>query len=124
MAGIVHFSNFFAYMEQVEHEFLRSLGLGVIMEMDGKKISFPRVHAECNYRKAIKFEQIIDVQLTVQKIGTKSLTYAVKFSLDGSPIADGSITAVCCEFDHGPRPVSMPIPSAFVDKVKPYLESN
>ena len=29
MAGIVHFSVFFAYMEQAEHELLRSLGLGV-----------------------------------------------------------------------------------------------
>ena len=28
-AGIVHFSVFFAYMEQAEHEFLRSLGLSV-----------------------------------------------------------------------------------------------
>ena len=29
MAGIVHFSNFFRYMERAEHEFLRSLGLSV-----------------------------------------------------------------------------------------------
>ena len=29
MAGIVHFANFFRYMERAEHEFLRSLGLSV-----------------------------------------------------------------------------------------------
>jgi acyl-CoA thioester hydrolase len=27
MAGIVHFSNFFKYMEEAEHSFMRSLGL-------------------------------------------------------------------------------------------------
>src|SRR5213078_989612 len=29
MAGIVHFANFFRYMESAEHEFLRSHGLSV-----------------------------------------------------------------------------------------------
>ena len=32
MAGIVHFSNFFAYMEQAEHDFLRSVGMGVVCD--------------------------------------------------------------------------------------------
>ena len=31
MAGIVHFSNFFRYMENTEHAFYRSLGWSVIM---------------------------------------------------------------------------------------------
>ena len=75
-AGIVHFSNFFAYMEQAEHAFLRSVGLGVICEFDGQNISWPRVNAECNYRNAIRFEEIIDVEVRVKRIGTKSVTYA------------------------------------------------
>ena len=29
MAGIVHFSRFYVFMEQAEHELLRSLGLSV-----------------------------------------------------------------------------------------------
>ena len=31
MAGIVHFSNFFRWMEEVEHAYFRSLGLSVSM---------------------------------------------------------------------------------------------
>ena len=58
-AGIVHFSVFFAYMEEAEHEFLRSIGLGVMMEIDGARISWPRVKAECNYRNAVRFEEEI-----------------------------------------------------------------
>jgi hypothetical protein len=30
MAGIVHFSNFFRYMERVEHAFFRSLGFSIV----------------------------------------------------------------------------------------------
>jgi len=41
MAGIVHFSNFFSYMEQAEHAFLRSVDLGVFCEIDGE--SAPKV---------------------------------------------------------------------------------
>ncbi len=120
-AGIVHFSNFFAYMEQAEHAMLRSIGLGVFCEVDGQNISWPRVNAECNYRNAIKFEELIDVHVTVTNIGTKSLTYGFKFFRDQTPVADGSITVVCCLFEHGQRPESVPIPAGFIEKVKPFL---
>lgn len=120
-AGIVHFSNFFVYMEQAEHAFLRSVGMGVICEIDGQKISFPRVNANCNYRMAIRFEDIIDVELAVTRVGSKSITYGVQFSRDGIAVADGSITAVCCVFEHGAEPRSVPIPQKFIDAVQPFV---
>jgi 4-hydroxybenzoyl-CoA thioesterase/acyl-CoA thioester hydrolase len=110
-------------MEQAEHEFLRFLKLGVICEIDGQNISWPRVNAECNYRNAIRFEEIIDIHLSVTKIGTKSVTYGFQFKRDETPIADGSITAVCCLFDHGSKPQSIPTPAKFVETIKPYLVS-
>lgn len=120
-AGIVHFSNFFAYMEQAEHAFLRSLGLGVIQEVDGLNISWPRVNAECNYRMAIKFEEIIDIEVVVSRIGTKSVTYSFQFTRDDLPVADGSITVVCCLFEHGKRPESIETPGSFIEKIRPYM---
>jgi 4-hydroxybenzoyl-CoA thioesterase/acyl-CoA thioester hydrolase len=121
MAGIVHFSNFFAYMEQAEHAFLRSLGLGVICTIDGVEISWPRVNANCNYRQAIKFEEMIDVVVSVSRIGTKSVTYDFKFFRDETPVADGSITAVCCLFEHGKKPESVAVPEKFIETIKPFL---
>lgn len=124
MAGIVHFSNFFAYMEQAEHAFLRSIGLGVICELDGQKISFPRVNASCDYRNAIKFEEIIDIEVRIKRIGTKSITYGFQFSREGTPVAEGSVTTVCCRFDHETKPQSIPIPPAFVQAIRPFLEAS
>ncbi len=121
MAGIAHFSNFFAYMEQAEHALLRSLNLGVICKLDGREISFPRVNAQCNYRQAIRFEEIIDIHVVVEKIGTKSITYGFHFFRDETPVADGSITVVCCLLSHGERPDSIPTPQKFIDAIKPYL---
>lgn len=122
-AGIVHFSNFFAYMEQAEHAFLRSIGLGVIHEVDGINISWPRVNAECNYRNAIKFEEIIDIEVRVARIGSKSVKYQFRFFRDETPVADGSITVVCCLFEHGKKPESIETPKSFVDAIMPYLVS-
>ncbi len=119
-AGIVHFSNFFVYMEQAEHAFLRSLGLGVICEIDDQRISFPRVNASCNYRNAIRFEDLIDVQLSVSRIGSKSITYSFQFSRGTTPVADGSITTVCCKFEHGKPAESIVTPPKFIDAIRPY----
>ena len=80
MAGIVHFSVFFAYMEEAEHQLLRQLGIGVVCDVDGTTVSFPRVAAACNYRRAIKFEDIIDIEITIKRIGTKSITYSHLFT--------------------------------------------
>ena len=124
MAGIVHFSNFFAYMEQAEHEFLRSVGMGVICEIDGQSISFPRVNAECNYRLAIRFEDVIDIHVTVKRIGSKSITYGFAFELDGKAVADGTITVVCCKFEHGKNPVGIATPKKFIDAITPWLQPN
>jgi len=123
MAGIAHFSNFFAYMEQSEHALLRSLGLGVICKIDDREISFPRVNAQCDYLNAIRFEEVIDIQVSVLKIGTKSITYGFNFFRDETPVAKGSITVVCCLMKHGERPESVPTPQKFIDAIEPYLVS-
>ena len=120
-AGIVHFSNFFAYMEQTEHEFLRSIDQPLINEVDGKRCSWPRVAANCNYRSAIQFEQMIDIELSVAKLGTKSITYAFQITREGTAVADGSLTVVYCEIEHGKTPKSIEIPAEFVAAIEPYV---
>jgi acyl-CoA thioester hydrolase len=120
MAGIVHFSNFFVYMEQVEHAFLRSLDLGVVMEVEGSRISWPRVRAECNYRQSIRFEELIDIELYIQRIGNKSITYGFDFLKNQQVVADGLITAVCCILNSGKKPEPIPIPQVFIEALTPY----
>lgn len=121
MAGIVHFSVFHTYMEEAEHAFLRHLGLGVICEIDDQKISFPRVNATCDYRRAIKFEQQIEIDVSIAKIGNSSITYSHQFRHQDQVVAEGSITAVCCHFEHGARPKSCEIPESFREKILPFV---
>ena len=96
MAGIVHFSNFFRYMEAAECEFLRSRSLSVKLDWEGQTIGFPRVSATCDYIKPARFEDLLDIAVTIDRIGTKSVTYAFEFSRASERIAQGKVTSVCC----------------------------
>ena len=109
-AGIVHFSAFFNYMEEVEHAFLRSLGLSVIMHDPSGTLGWPRVAANCQYQAPVRFEDVLDVQLSIRRIGEKSVTYAFHFTHAGRAIAHGEITAVCCRVppDGVPRSIAIP----------------
>jgi YbgC/YbaW family acyl-CoA thioester hydrolase len=101
MAGIMHFARFFSMMEEVEHEFLRTRGLSVVMQHEGRNIGFPRVSAKCDFRKPVVFEDVLEAILTLDRLGEKSLTYSVEFRKAGETVAQGSITAVCCLCEPG-----------------------
>jgi 4-hydroxybenzoyl-CoA thioesterase/acyl-CoA thioester hydrolase len=122
MAGIVHFSVFMTYMEAAEHELLRSVGLGVIGSANGRSISWPRVHTACNYRSALRYDEVVEIAVRVARLGHKSVTYAFDFTRDGVAIADGTITAACCEWPAADqRPVAMEIPAMFREKLAAFV---
>jgi YbgC/YbaW family acyl-CoA thioester hydrolase len=102
MAGIMHFSNFFRFMETAEHGFYRSLGFSVDMEK-ALGLGWPRVKAECEYKYPLRFEDVVEIQLLVRKIGTRSMTLDFHFSKTehGKQIeaATGRLTIVCVERD-------------------------
>ncbi|HVS36049.1 MAG TPA: thioesterase family protein [Gemmataceae bacterium] len=116
MAGIVHFANFFRFMEAAEHAFLRSLGLSVVMEIDGGKYGLPRVSAACDYLHPARFGEELTIDVTVVKLGRSSVNYAFDFSRDGQPIARGRVTAAFCRFDLG-MPQAWELPEAFRAKL-------
>lgn len=141
-AGIAHFSSFLCYMEQAEHAFLRSLGTSVVQpihieasgEASGQKgwhLSWPRVHVECDYQGAARFEDELTVQVDVRKIGSKSITYGFRFSKESSAegtsatkveaIARGTVVAVCCRVKSGEPLQSMPIPEQLARQLRDYL---
>lgn len=115
-AGIAHFSIFFNYMEQVEHEFLRHLGLSVLARDDEGAISWPRVAASCDYRGAVAFEDVLDIQLEIVRRGEKSVTYGFVFTHDDRPVAEGQLTTVCCRLDAKGPPRSIAIPEWIVER--------
>jgi acyl-CoA thioester hydrolase len=110
MAGIVHFANFFRYMEYAEVEFLRSRGLSVKLTWEGRELGFPRVSATCDYARPARFDDVIDIAVTLERVGQKSVTFAFEFTRAGEVLARGKTTSVCCEVrgDHELHAVEIP----------------
>lgn len=124
-AGIAHFSAFVQYMEQAEHALLRSLGLRVFAEHEeGGHLSWPRVHIECDYQGTARFEDVLNVSVAVEKLGTKSVTYRFHFRREGSPdiLAAGKIVAVCCRVETNQPLASVEIPAHIRRKLSEHLE--
>lgn len=110
VAGVMHFSNYFRLMEEVEHAFWRSLGLSVhlaagqterqqaLLSSAGVTAAFswPRVAVSCEYAAPARFEDVLELRFRIDRIGTKSLDQQVEFVRDGIRIAVGKMTVVCC----------------------------
>jgi len=119
MAGMVHFSNFFRYMEAAEVAFLRSKGLSVAaLPWEGHTLSFPRVAASCDYIKPARFEEVLDIAVRIHKIGRKSVTYAFEFFRADELIARGQISAVCCRVGTDKHIESVEIPPAIRERLE------
>jgi acyl-CoA thioester hydrolase len=114
MAGIVHFANFFRWMESAEHAFLRSIGFSVHTSRDGKAAGWPRLKVSCDYSKPLRFEETVDVVLSVAEVRTRSVRYnfEIRRAADGEVAAKGETVAVHAQLDPaGGRLQATPIPA-------------
>lgn len=90
--GIVHFSNFFRYVEEAEAAMWRAAGLSLVS--DGT-VWWPRVHASFDYKRPLRFEDEVDVHLRVAGKTGKALQYAVEMWKAGEFIGSGELAVVC-----------------------------
>src|SRR3954463_15010644 len=87
MAGIVHFANFFRYMEAAEHAYLRACGLSVFTTWGGETITFPRVSASCDFTQSARFQDVLDIEVAVERVGRTSVRYAFTFTRGDAVLA-------------------------------------
>lgn len=123
-AGIVHFSAFFPWMESAEHELLRSIEIPILPHAsDG--VTWPRVSVSCDYREAARFEDLIDIDVSIVRIGTSSIQYGFHFSrMDEShsvALATGKTIVVCCRLRQGGGLEKTALPDEIRAKLAPLL---
>ncbi len=108
MAGIVHFSWYFRYMEEAEHALWRSLGLQIAPP--GGRLGYPRVSASCDFKGPLHFEDEFEVDVRVEAVGRRSLRYGFTLRRGTDILATGAMTSVCVETvpDRGVRSVELP----------------
>jgi acyl-CoA thioester hydrolase len=128
MAGIMHYSNFFKFMESAEHSFYRELGFSVVMPGTDPRLGWPRVHAHCDFRKPLRFEDEVEIQLLVKEKRSKTIAYQFRFwkETDGKleEVARGGLTVVCVTHLPDGGMSAVPIPdevSRLIEEAPPAL---
>jgi YbgC/YbaW family acyl-CoA thioester hydrolase len=122
MAGIMHYSNFFRFMETAEHGFYRSLGFSVVMKDRDPRLGWPRIHAECDYRKPLRFEDEVEIHLVVREKRTKAISYGFIFRRRAGEgweeVARGGLVIVCVSHQPGGGMTSVPIPEEITQRIE------
>lgn len=119
MAGIVHFANFYRYMEEAEHAFYRSLDLSIMHHQEDRiVIGWPRVSSQCNYEAPAYYDDMLDIHLNVERIGVKSITYQIDFHRESVRLARGRMKTACCLCKPDGTLESIPIPAAYTSKIQ------
>ncbi len=121
MAGILHFANFFRYMEECEHALFRSLGLRIHTgeQGAGKAFGWARGRASCEYERPLRYDDIVEIELAVREKRRVSIRYEFTFrrcaDAEGAPEPDvcarGSVTAVCIGQDGDGRMRALDMPA-------------
>jgi len=107
-AGIVHFSNYFRYMEEAEHGLWRATGLSIARAELG--VGFPRVAASFEYHRPLRFEDEVDIHVRIVSISHRSMKYTCTITRNGESIATGSATIVCVARQPDKSMKAVPIP--------------
>ena len=119
LAGIVHFSWIFRYMEEAEHAAWRAAGLSIAER--GGPLGWPRVAASFEFRNPLHFEDEIEVVIRLADVGSRSLQYEHTIVRGDVVIGSGRITTVCVQKTAEGQMRAVEIPAEILERLKSVL---
>ena len=125
MAGIVHFSNYYRYMEEAEHAYFRSLGLSIMHTgEDGVVVGWPRVSSQCQYIGPAFYGDTLQIHVDLERMGYKSLSWRMSIYSGDRKLSQGRMKTACCFCYPDHRLESIVIPEHYSSKLEesPHLE--
>ena len=105
-SGRVFYISLLRHFEAAEHEFLRAIGCPYT-SFQSPKVDFPRVRVECDYTSPLVFDDVIDIEVTVERVGRSSFTLGFAVTVTGRLAARGKLTIVAMD---PPTHKSTPLP--------------
>jgi YbgC/YbaW family acyl-CoA thioester hydrolase len=108
MAGLVHFSRFFTYMEEGEHALWRAAGVSI--HPKGSDLGWPRLHASFEYHRPLRFEDEFEIRMRVTALEEKSIRYVCELTREGTRIATGHLAIACVRLQPNEPLRGIPIP--------------
>ncbi|CAI8339253.1 MAG: Putative esterase [Opitutia bacterium UBA7350] len=124
MAGLVHFSNYFRYMESAERDFFETAGLNLIQTEAGPLRGWPRTRAECKFSAPLHFGDTIEIHLAVVAVKDRSIEFRFRiFRLDNegnrTQAGKGHLTTIYAERLPSGELRSIELPPEIREKICP-----
>ncbi len=120
LAGIVHFSTMFRYVEEAEHALWREAGLSIVER--GSDIGWPRLNAALEFRNPLRFEEEFEVWVRIAALKTRTIEYEFTLVRGRTVIAVGTMTSICVRKQPDGTMRAAEIPPDVAQKLDPYVE--
>ena len=118
-ARIIFYGAYIHFFEFAETELFREVGLHYGTMFDELKIWLPRVHLECDFRRAARLDDLLAVSVYVGRFGTKSMRLNFEVRRNGEPelIATAHFVLAAVNQDTFE---TVPIPAELRERLAPY----
>ena len=112
--GVVYHSNYLNFMERARTEWLRTLGFeqDVLVRSDG--VLFAVSAANIRFQKPARFNDLLDVTVTLDRLGAASLNLLQEVRRGTSILASAEVRVACLDVQ---RFVPVAIPAQVADKL-------
>ena len=125
-AGIMYYPRFFHLFHLAFEELWRArMGAKAYSDLiDRQRIGFPAVRAECDFKAPLKFGDTAEIELSIGKLGTTSITfrYRVFRAADERPRALCAQGQVVCAVVDLVRFAAIPAPEAIAAMLADLVE--
>jgi 4-hydroxybenzoyl-CoA thioesterase len=101
-AGIVYYPQFFIYFHEAFEDFFNHNGFAYHRLLDQRKVGFPTVHIETDYKAPLRYGDSLDIELTVPKLSKRSAIFCYRGfrHQDGKVAVVANITCACVDLSH------------------------
>ena len=118
-ARIIFYGAYIRFFEYAETELFREVGLQYGVMFDELKIWLPRVHLECDFKRAARLDDLLEVSVFVGHFGTKSMRvdFEVRRKGEEELIATAHFVLAAVNQDTFE---TVPIPAELRERLAPY----
>ncbi|MBW2463055.1 MAG: acyl-CoA thioesterase [Deltaproteobacteria bacterium] len=111
-AGIVYYPRFFDFFHRAFEDFFKDHGVPYKDVLDVDNCGWPSVHAEADFASPARFGDVLSIELTVERVGSKSVTFLFRGinRKEDRLVLTGKVTCVCVFMDNF---ASRPIPDKY-----------
>lgn len=112
--GVVYYANYLKFMERARTEWLRSLGFEQDELMRDPGVVFAVRSCSLEFLKPARFNDRLDVNLSVAKSGRASLTVVQQILRGSETLCEGTVRIACLDAQ---RFMPVPIPAPIVARL-------